>query len=250
MSESNDSAAPEAHPRGRPEYRARVERIVRRADDARSLFLRMEQAPAPKYLPGMFISVTIPLAGGARVRPYTIASSFEDGEPFELLLNRVPDGPGAAWMMSREPGDILSFTGPFGAFTLASAPGIEAVFIAEGAAIAPIRPMIRQALAQGGQAPLRLLHAAGAPDHLFYRDEFAALSVQNPRFEFTAIVVEGDSEALYARLAGETRRRWIEADGDRARRFHICGVGAGVLKLRDMLRAAGYERRSVRYEQW
>ncbi|HJU29519.1 MAG TPA: hypothetical protein VJ718_10130, partial [Candidatus Binataceae bacterium] len=60
--------------RGRPEYRARIERVIERAEDARSLFLKTEGDPAPRHLPGMFISVTIPLHGGARVRPYTIAS--------------------------------------------------------------------------------------------------------------------------------------------------------------------------------
>ena len=247
MSESNPGAAP---PRQRPEYRAHVERIVQRADDARSLFLRVENGPASTHLPGMFISVTIPLPDGERVRPYTIASSPEDGQPFELLLNQVPDGPGAAWMMSREPGDVLTFTGPFGAFTLANAPGVEAVFIAEGTAIAPIRPMIRQAIAQAGAAPLRLLHAADRPSHLFYRDEFDSLAGHNPRFEFAPIAAAGDRDALYAVLGDETRRRWIDRDDNRARRFYICGIGKGVLRLRDMLRESGYERRSVRYELW
>jgi hypothetical protein len=30
----------------------------------------------------------------------------------------------------------------------------------------------------------------------------------------------------------------------------VCGVGKGVLRLRDLLRGAGYEWRAVHYEQW
>src|SRR5206468_3315692 len=37
---------------------------------------------------------------------------------------------------------------------------------------------------------------------------------------------------------------------DRSRRFFICGVGAVVPTLRDLLRGAGYERRAVQYEKW
>jgi ferredoxin-NADP reductase len=48
----------------------------------------------------------------------------------------------------------------------------------------------------------------------------------------------------------ETRRRWIEADSARGRHFYVCGVGKGVLGLRDLLRGAGYDRRAVHYEQW
>ena len=46
------------------------------------------------------------------------------------------------------------------------------------------------------------------------------------------------------------RARWIDGDAVRDRRFFLCGVGAGVIALRDLLRGAGYERRAVRYEQW
>jgi ferredoxin-NADP reductase len=42
----------------------------------------------------------------------------------------------------------------------------------------------------------------------------------------------------------------VDADSDRTRHFYVCGVGKGVLRLRDLLRGAGYERRAVHYEQW
>ena len=44
--------------------------------------------------------------------------------------------------------------------------------------------------------------------------------------------------------------RWIVADADRTRQFYICGVGDGVIQLRDLLRGSGYERRAVHYERW
>ncbi len=39
-------------------------------------------------------------------------------------------------------------------------------------------------------------------------------------------------------------------DSDRSRQFYLCGVGKGVITLRNLLRGAGYERRAVHYEQW
>src|SRR5438067_12998563 len=131
----------------RPIYRARVERVLEHCNDTRSIFLRTVSERLPPYSPGMFISVTIPLASEVRVRPYTIATSPEDGEPFELVFNLVANGPGAAWMFERRTGDVLDFTGPFGAFTLERV-DCEMVFIAEGTGIAPIRPMLRRVIAQ------------------------------------------------------------------------------------------------------
>ena len=237
--------------RQRPSLRARVARIYDHCADTRSLFLITTAGALPRFLPGMFISIAIPLAGDPRVRPYTVASSPEAGEPFEICFNRVPGGAGAAWLFDRRIGDGLDFTGPFGAFTLERAPAAETILIAEGTAVAPIRPMLRRALAGVPVHPITLLYAADRPEHLLYREEFAALAAAHPRFLFKPLIVGGhDAGALYSRLLDETSRCWVCADTDRSRHFYICGVGKGVIALRDLLRAAGYERRAVHYEQW
>jgi len=235
---------------GRPVYSARIERLADHADDTRSLFLRMVDGRGLTWIPGMFISVAIPLAEETRVRPYTIASSPEDGEPFELVFNRVPDGVGATWLFARKPGEILNFTGPFGAFTLERAPEREAVFIAEGTAIAPIRPMLRRALERMASHPVRLLYGADRADHLLFSREIEGWAAKYPQFQFETIIAGPARQELYARILDEVEHRWVGADDNRSRNFYICGVGAGVLKIRDLLRGAGYERRAVRYEQW
>jgi len=208
----------------------------------------MTEGSLPQFLPGMFISIAISLAAETRIRPYTIASSPEDGEPFEICFNRVPDGPGAGWLFDRSIGDEINFTGPFGAFTLDRAPASETIFVAEGTAIAPIRPMIRRAVATAAH-PITLLYAADRPEHLLYSSEFEDLAATRSEFRYEPIVFD-EPTALYPRLIEEAGCRWIEADSDRTRHFYLCGVGKGVIALRDLLRGAGYERRAVRYEQW
>jgi ferredoxin-NADP reductase len=235
---------------GRPAYRARIERIFDHADDVRSLFLRTIGQSLPPFAPGMFISIAIPLPDGERVRPYTIASSPEDPEPFEIVFNRIPGGAGAAWLFERRVGDEFAFTGPFGAFTLAQRVDAEMVFIVENTGIAPIRPMIRRTLTTHSAHHVHLLYAADRPEHLLYRDELDSLAAAHPRLQISVMVMEGGGGPLYARLLEETRRRWIESDADRSRHFYICGVGPGVLEIRDLLRRAGYERRAVHYEKW
>jgi ferredoxin-NADP reductase len=210
----------------------------------------MVEGAAPRYLPGMFISVSIPLNNETRVRPYTIVSSPEDGESFEICFNRVPNGVGVAWLFDRVVGDVLTFTGPFGAFTLDRVPEQEMVFIAEGTAIAPIRPMIRRALAANRTPGISLLYAADRSDHILYRHEIEALAAAHPQFRFDTIIASGGPDSLYPVILDQADRRWVKGDAERGRQFYLCGVGRGVLKLRDLLRGAGYERRAVRYEQW
>jgi len=186
-----------------------------------------------------------------RSRPYTIASSPTDSGPFEICFNRVAGGRGVDWLFERRVGDPLDFTGPFGTFTLDSdsAAEIEIGFIAEGTAIAPIRPMLKRALAGSGRAPkMHLMYAAPDREHILYRDELDELARSAPNFSYETVIAPLGK--TYDRLQELANARWILADSDRTRQFYICGVGDGVIRLRDLLRGSGYERRAVHYERW
>ena len=238
--------APPAAPGRRPVYRGRIERVHDHNADTRSLFLQTLDGARLNFVPGQFISVSIALEDETRVRPYTITSSPEEPGPIEICFNRVPGGKGVGYLFERRVGDEIEFTGPFGAFTMDHAPENECIFIAEGTAIAPIRPMIRRALASATAPKLTLVYTAPSADRLLYRDEIEQWRAAGVEFE--ALVAPAGE--LYDRLAARIQARWIDGDSDRSRRFYLCGVGKGVLGLRDLLRAAGYERRAVRYEQW
>jgi ferredoxin-NADP reductase len=241
-----DPGTPAAPPPRRPLYRARIEHMRDHNADTRSLFLRVIDGGQLAFVPGQFISISLALEHETRVRPYTIASSPEQTDAIEVCFNQVPGGEGVQYLFGRKVGDELQFTGPFGAFAMDRPPEHECIFIAEGTAIAPIRPMIRRTLASGARPALSLLYAASDSDHLLYSDEIAQWSAAGVNF---APLLATPTE-LYDRLIAETQRRWVDGDSDRSRHFYVCGVGKGVLRLRDLLRGAGYERRGVHYEQW
>jgi ferredoxin-NADP reductase len=241
-----EKGAPAASPPRRPVYRARVERIRDHNADTRSLFLGLIDGGQLGFVPGQFISISLALENETRVRPYTVASNPEERDAIEICFNQVPGGVGVRYLFERKVGDELQFTGPFGAFTMDRVPEAECVFIAEGTAIAPIRPMVRRALGAASRPPLSLLYAAPDSEHLLYREEIEQWSAA--RVNFAPLLAPAPE--LYDRLIAETQRRWVDADSDRRRHFYVCGVGKGVLALRDLLRGAGYERRAVHYEQW
>jgi len=234
----------------RTSYQARVERIFEHAEDTRSLFLRMVNGTMPRYSPGMFISVAIPLENETRPRPYSIATSPEEGEPFELCFNLVPGGTGSAWMFDRRVGDKIDFIGPFGMFTLDRPPEVETVFIAEGTGIAAIRPMLKRLTTTPLRYQISLLYAADRSDHLLYRDELERIASADVHFNLEMLVAGSNTVAVYEQLVEMTRRKWVDADKERGRHFYICGIGKGVIALRDLLRGSGYERGAVRYERW
>src|ERR1700731_3085746 len=138
----------------RSSYLSVVDHIVDHNDDTRSIFLQMRAGTTLKSVPGQFISILIPLGDEVRRSAYSIASI--DGGLLEVCFNQVAGGRGVRWLFERAPGDAVEFMGPFGSFTLDSPPQLETIFIAEGTAIAPIRPMLHFAESPS-HAPLFLL---------------------------------------------------------------------------------------------
>jgi ferredoxin-NADP reductase len=223
-----------------PERTARVVRVVDHGGSTRSLFLRPD-GPRLDFTPGQFLSLRLPVGGDVLTRPYSIASCPED-DALELCLNAVPGGAGSAYLLGLEVGAPVVFTGPWGTFTLARPADAEAVFVADGTGLAPIRPMLRRALAGPPAHPVRLLHAVAAGAPRLWAGELADLARRHPAFAVTWIAPDA--------LHDTVRARWVDADADRSRRFWICGVGGIVTALRDLLRGAGYARRAVLYEKW
>jgi len=228
--------------------RATVDRIFDHNPGTRSLFLQVASGGPLRFTPGQFVSLSIPLSAETLTRAYSIASDPESDSLIEICFNRVANGRGTPWLFDRAPGDTIDFTGPYGLFVMERAPSVETVMIAEETAIAPIRPMIRRASRSPGHAPIFLLYGASTPDRILYRHELEEIATRDLGFRLETIIEK--HESLYDRLAEIVQRRWIDADANRTRQFYICGIGKSVSRLRDMLRSAGYERRSVRYEQW
>jgi len=228
----------------RSSYVSVVDRIRDHNDDTRSLFLRMPNDAAFKWRPGQFISILIPLGDETRRRAYSIASMGPG--VIEIIFNQVPNGRGVGWLFERAPGDAVEFMGPFGNFTLDAPPAVETIFIAEGTSIAPILPMLYRAQ-ESSHAPMHLLYAAPDRAHILYREQLDALASLDADLSIETFLFADD---IYARLHDEVRRRWIDADRNRTRHFYVCGVGKGVIAIRDALRSSGYERRAVHYEQW
>jgi len=233
---------------GRATLGARVERIFDHTPDTRSLFLSLTSGKHLRFVPGHFISITIPLGDETRSRPYSIASDPEDRGPFEICFNRVEGGRGVAWLFERRIGDTIDFTGPFGAFTIDQPPDAELGFVAEGTGIAPIRPMLKLALGSASPRRVHLIYAAQDRAHILYTNDLERLTKTFENFSYETVIAPG--EEIYDRLAAATQSRWVDRDADRTRHLYICGVGKGVIRLRDLLRGAGYERRAVHYEQW
>jgi ferredoxin-NADP reductase len=232
-------------------HHARLTRVHEHHPGTRSLFLRMTGRDAWTFTPGQFISCELPVPGDpALVRAYSLASSPED-EELEICVDLIAGGPGSTHLFGLAAGNVVAFTGPFGSFALAEPPDAPLVFVGEDTGIAPIRPMVRRALERGGTQPIVVVQGARYDHELLYRADFERWAAEHPRVEWDHVLLTTEAEVGPLDAVEElVLQHFVRADTNRDRRFWICGVGAMPGRLRDALRAAGYERRAVRAEAW
>lgn len=196
-----------------------------------------------RFRAGQFLSVRVGTDdGGASVlRSYSLASS--SGAPeFSLILKLVPGGPGSHFFETLKQGERVRFTGPMGFFVLDLAHTGDVVFGATGVGIAPVLPMLDEALARDERGRVRLYWGNRDAADLFWLDELAARA-KNPRFEMK-LFLSGTPPPGWT---GGTGRITPAVLADLAQfdepTFYLVGNGAMIRELRGALVERGVDRK-------
>jgi hypothetical protein len=97
------------------------------------------------FLPGQFLQVEVePADGKAARRSYTIASSPTQHAYVELTVKREEQGVVSRYLHDQlKVGELLTVTGPFGAFTFTGTDAESIVLIAGGVGITPMMSVLR-----------------------------------------------------------------------------------------------------------
>ena len=217
---------------------------------ARARIARLDlKGHAFDYAPGQ--AVAIASHGQENRRPYSIAAAPEDARRercLELLIGVDADGtPGAELML--DPGQLIDVEGPFGTFTFPAVPDERRfVFIAGGTGIAPLRSMLRHALAIPHRN-IGLFYSARTPDEFAYEEELRALA-RAGEIELRQTVTRA-ADAEWAGPRGRLNREALqELVHDPATLCFVCGPPALVDEMPRILTDLGIPRARVRVEAW
>jgi NAD(P)H-flavin reductase len=189
--------------------------------------------------------------GAEAKRPYSIASAPEDARhdhSLELLVGVRESGePGEH--LTLQPGADVEVEGPVGSFTYpASVREPRVAFIAGGTGIAPLRAMLRHALAAGpGPKHVGLLYSARTPDEFAFIDEFRALAAGGA-IEFRQTVTRESPD--WPGRRGRIDRESLECvvDGPNTLCF-VCGPAALVDEIPKVLREMGVAADNIKIEE-
>jgi ferredoxin-NADP reductase len=220
--------------------------VAIRAETRTIRVLELEPPAGFHHEAGQYLVLRIETPDGPDLRPLSIASP--PGASTIELATRLGASSFKRALATLEPGAAVSVSRARGKFRLDTKR--PAVIVTGGIGIAPIRSMLRHAIARGYEHPIRLVYANRTPEEIAFRDELADLAATFPSLKITWVV-------------SRTSAGWVAATGMHAghvddgvlgphvaalpdARFYLTGPAPMVADMRVALRHAGVRRRRVR----
>lgn len=244
---------------------ARLTRSIPLSQLTRHLEFEVQGVARFGFVPGQWLSVKATTSRGEEItRAYSIVSAPSEGKEFAFCLNRVEDGFMSNYLCDLEQGAEISFQGPFGDFILRPPPR-DTLLIATGTGIAPFRSMLLAQFNQttedrsaGGLTAVPvapptqqfwLIFGARSEQDIYYREDFECIAAGNSNFHFIPTLSRGGAE--WPGMRGYVQEHLREVVGGRRdMQAYICGLDKMVSVNRDLLKNLGWNRESIRYENY
>lgn len=224
--------------------------VRRETHDVSTFTFAPAEARLFRFLPGQFM--TFELEGIGLQRCYTIASPPTRPWRIEITVKRGTEGKGAAWLhATMKPGVRIRASGPMGAFTIGAAPAGKYLFLSAGSGITPLMSMARTLHDLGSDADVLFLHSARSPNNLIFARELAAME-SRPGFRAIGIVTRDDPGERWNGFRGRLSPAMLSlAVPDLPdREIFCCGPAPYMTAVREMLDAAGIDRRRYHEESF
>ncbi len=230
----------------------------------------VEELPEFPFAAGQFVSfVADDPAGKSQTRAYSLASAQRRNE-FDICVNRVEGGFFSNLLADLEEGQTIQFHGPHGLFLLRQ-PLTDAIFIATGTGIAPMRGFAQALFPETGEdrsngRDIWLVYGTRYASEIYYQNYFEKLVAEHPNFHYISTLSRGHEEwagargyvqDYVARIAEEHARRSHAAAAPTAGEgagfnihAYICGLNEMVSANRDKLKELGWERKQIVFERY
>jgi NAD(P)H-flavin reductase len=160
---------------------ARIESIEKLASHMTRV--RLSPGAAFAYQAGQFINLR---RSGGPTRSYSLASVPGRDDLLELHVKRLENGLMSNWLADAAgPGDGVEIQGPNGScFYLEGNADGPLMLIGNGAGLAPLWGIARDALGQGHQGEIHLYHGSRHTEGLYLQDELRALAGEHVNFHY------------------------------------------------------------------
>ena len=199
------------------------------------------------YLPGQFLTFTLPVAEKPIRRSYTISSAPTQAYYCEVTVKREDKGDGSRYICDElKVGDTLEVKAPSGRFTFTGEESDSVVLIAGGVGITPMMSVTRALTDMCWPGDVYFIIACRDPEHFIFESDIKRLEQQydNLHVHVAMSRIEQDTDGYRAgRLNKEMLSEWVpEID---TRRIHICGAPAMMDATKVMLSELGVPAENI-----
>lgn len=202
------------------------------------------------YLPGQFLTVTIPFDGRPVRRAYTIASSPTRGDYAEITVKHEEGGVVSGYLHDRlREGDLLDASGPSGSFVFTGRECKCVLLVGGGVGITPLMSVLRYLTDRSWPGDIYLIYGCRAPEDIIYREELDYLARRHANLRVTLVVSRPEGTDWKGATGRITKELIAATVPDLASRYvHICGPVPMMEALKRSLAELGVPAERVRTE--
>ncbi|GMR21841.1 MAG: FAD-binding oxidoreductase [Acidobacteriota bacterium] len=232
----------------------RVAQIIQETPDVKTFrMVSCHDGPIPfSYLPGQFLTLTLPVGDKPIRRSYTISSSPTQGYYCEITVKREDKGQGSRYLHDIvKEGDELEAQAASGRLTFTGKEAESVVLIGGGVGITPMISITRALTDMGWGGQIYFIVAARDPESFIFRSELKRLEQRHANLHVFAALsrlkepVDGYSSG---RLTKDLLAEWVPEIA--AKRIYICGAPPMMDSTKQMLAELGVPKESVQLENF
>jgi ferredoxin-NADP reductase len=205
----------------------RVSRIFQETPDVKTFRLMNPVGGALpfSYLPGQFLTVTVPSDGKPVKRTYTIASSPTQQDYAEITVKHEEGGVVSGHLHTQvHPGALLEFSGPSGSFIFTGRECKCILLIGGGVGITPLMSVLRYLTDRSWPGDIYLLYGVRTAQDIIFREELDYLQRRHPNLRVVITVSRPEGTDWKGRTGRISKELIVESVPDLTSRYvHICG---------------------------
>ncbi|MCP9774847.1 2Fe-2S iron-sulfur cluster-binding protein [Cyanobium sp. WAJ14-Wanaka] len=221
--------------------------------------------PLPKFLPGQFLTLQLPIPGMAKpvVRTYSLSDFPSEGKApdhYRISVKREPapkgldvaPGLGSNFLHDHgQEGSKLNIRPPAGSFVLDTESTEPVVLVSNGVGITPMLAMVKAALSSGSQRPIWFLHGCRNSEYHSFQTEIADLARSHNNLQVHVaysrpLPSDGGCYQSQGYIDGALISGLIKGPAS----YYLCGSPAFMDSLVMALQQAGVGQGAIRFESF
>ena len=218
----------------------------------RRFWIQVTELEQFNFKPGQFVTLDLPIdeKKNKRWRSYSIASSPDGTNIFELVIVLLEHGAGTSYLFTNvTEGTEILLRGPQGVFTLPEVLDKDLFFICTGTGIAPFRSMVKYVYEHNiAHKNIYLIYGCRKFGDTLYEEELKSLESSMELFHYIPVFSrEPPNEGTTTGYVHGVYEKIIAASKPEAY-FFLCGWKNMIDEAKQKITAFGYDRKAIHLE--